>query len=299
MVHLSTLKINSNGTVLSVASTTTSPLFDLLPKVGGKIIEAWQDQDEKKIRGYIDSIFKNPNGVEFSLIVQNHSIQCTAYSYEKGEAFICFKSIKQEVAKSIEDIADKKSVEKQLELIDHAFREVNTAIHFVNQDGAFYEFNEAMNAMLGYTKEEFKTLQLFDLNTYITKEYWAYRWYELKEKKNTPLTTKLKKKDGSIIDVEVKTKFINHAGQELICSFFTDITEKKKAEERLNIVDFSFRNASYPILLLEEDGTLYDFNDAASELYGYTREELISMKTGALSVSMPKKLSKNGNLAHH
>ena len=289
MVHLSTLKINSNGTVLSVASTTTSPLFNLLPKVGGNIIEAWQDQDEKKIRGYIDSIFKNPNGVEFSLIVQNHSIQCTGYNHEKEEAFICFKSIKQEVAKSIEDIADKKSVEKQLELIDHAFREVNTAIHFVNQDGTFYEFNEAMNLMLGYTKEEFKTLKIFDLNTYVTKEYWAYRWYELKEKKNTPLTTKLKKKDGSIIDVEVKTKFINHAGQELICSFFTDITEKKKAEERLNIVDFSFRNASYPILLLEEDGTLYDFNEAASELYGYTREELFGLKTGALSVSMPKK----------
>ena len=231
MVHLSTLKINSSGTVLSVASSATSPLYDLLPKIGDNIVAVWQDQDEKKIRGYIDSIFKNPNGIEFSLIVQNHSIQCTAYSYEKEEAFICFKSIKQEVAKSIEDIADKKSVEKQFNLIDHAFREVNTAIHFVNQDGTFYEFNEAMNAMLGYTKEEFKTLQLFDLNTYITKEYWAYRWYELKENKHTPLTTKLKKKDGSIIDVELKTKFINHAGQELICSFFTDITEKKRAEE--------------------------------------------------------------------
>ena len=289
MVHLSTLKINNNGTVLSVASSHSSPLFRLLPKVGSNIIEAWQGQNEKRIKGYVNSIFQNPNGIEFSLIIQNYAVQCTAFSYEKDQAIICFKSVNQELTKSIEDIANKKSVEKQLELMDHAFRDVNTAIHFVNQDGTFYDFNEAMNAMLGYTREEFKTLKLFDLNTYITKEYWDVRWYELKENKNTPLTTKLRKKDGSIIDVEVRTKFIEHGGQELICSFFTDITLKKKLEERLNLVDFSFRNASYPILLLEEDGTLYDFNEAANKLYGYSREELFSLKTSSLSAIVPSK----------
>jgi len=236
----------------------------------------------------VDSIFKYPNGIEFSLVIENQLVQCTAYSPTKDKATIFIKPITQESSTGVNDIANKKRTEERLELVDFVFKHVNTAIHFVNQDGTFYDFNEALCNMLGYTQKEFSKLKIFDLNTYITKEYWTTRWYFLKEHNGIPLYIKLKKKDGSIIDVEMITQYVNYSRKELICTFLKDITEKKRVDERLELVDFIFRKTAVCIFITREDATFYDFNQAVLDLYGYSKEEMKALKVDDLTAAYHK-----------
>ena len=57
-----------------------------------------------------------------------------------------------------------------------------------------------------------------------------------------------------------------------------DISNQKKIEQRLNLVDFAFKKASLSIFLLNPDATFYDVNDAAHNLLGYTKGELMKLK---------------------
>lgn len=57
----------------------------------------------------------------------------------------------------------------------------------------------------------------------------------------------------------------------------TDVTAKRLIEQRLNLVDFSFKNASVAICLIKSDASFYDFNEATHISLGYTRNELINL----------------------
>ncbi|MGF7117995.1 PAS domain S-box protein [Methanobacterium oryzae] len=69
----------------------------------------------------------------------------------------------------------------------------------------------------------------------------------------------------------------------------TDITEQKKAEERIRQNEEKyqslFNNNHAPMLIINPDsGDIIDFNSAASVFYGYSKDELIRMKITDINV---------------
>ncbi len=177
----------------------------------------------------------------------------------------------------ITDISESKKTLEKLKLVDFAFNNASTAILFVKEDGTFYDYNLSALSLCGYTKEEVKFLQVFDFDPKATPESRNIFWENLKAAKSIQSNRQVQRKDGSWIDIEVKSNIVNFGGDVYNCAFITDITEMKKVEEHLNVVDFSFQNASTAILLVKEDGTFYDFNLASLDLFGYTREEMIAL----------------------
>ncbi len=57
-----------------------------------------------------------------------------------------------------------------------------------------------------------------------------------------------------------------------------DVTIEKKLANQLKVIDFAFRKASISILLVKNDGSLYDANDQAYETLQYTREAFFQLK---------------------
>ena len=176
------------------------------------------------------------------------------------------------------DVTEKIRIEEQLKLIDFSFRKAATSIILVKEDASFYDFNDAAYNMLGYTKEEFSLLTVQDLDDEYPKEIWPQHWEILKSKGSHLVQTRHKKKDGSLIDVLIKTNVIQYRDIILNCAFITDISEKIENEERFRLVDFIFKNAATSIIYIREDATLFDFNDSFCELLGYSREEMSSLK---------------------
>ncbi len=182
------------------------------------------------------------------------------------------------------DITEQKRVEEQLKLVDFAFRNSAVSIFLVKEDASFYDINEMAQRTLGYTKDELMGLLIFDINPRADKTSWAYLWQELRKNGLVSMNSKGKKKDGTIIDVDIKSTFIKYGDIELNCAFVTDITEKKKTIEQLELADFIFRKVSTPIIVRLEDSSFLDFNQAALEMYGYTKDGMKLLKTEDLVV---------------
>ena len=184
----------------------------------------------------------------------------------------------------INDVTEKKKLDEQLRLVDFSFRNAATPMSFIRRDGTFYDFNDATCNLLGYTREEYLKLSIPDINPLFDLTAWVKRWNNIKEGKDLILITKLKRKDGSIIDVEVRANIIHYGDFEINCAFYTDITEKKQIEERLGLVNFVFEKTNVAIIIANTDSTFHDFNEAAQKMHGYSREEMLNFKVGNLVV---------------
>jgi hypothetical protein len=88
-------------------------------------------------------------------------------------------------------------------------------------------------------------------------------------------------KDGHVFPLEVSASLIFSDGESLIQSFVRDITERKQAEEKLQLAASVFTHALEGIMITNADGTIIDVNDAFSEITG----TVVKKPKGATPVS--------------
>ena len=202
-------------------------------------------------------------------------INLKTFSY-KGKEFHC---------SYVTDITEKKKLDEQLKLVDHAFRSAALPMYFMTRNGTIYDYNTAASKTLGYDNSELGNATIYDISIRHTPESWKIRWEEIKAGQTQPYRTKLKKKDKSLLNVDISTNIFEYEGKELTFTSFIDVTEKTKLENKLNLVDFAFRNAAIPMTFIKEDGSFYDFNDATCNLLGYTKQEFIKLNMPAINPS--------------
>ena len=107
------------------------------------------------------------------------------------------------------------------------------SIHWLNLDGKFLYVNEATCRMEGYTKEEFKDMYLEDIDPAFDRESAKECMQDIKNTENWRLESTHKRKDGTIYPVEVSGHAFIFEGQEYICAFARDITQR--LEDKNNI----------------------------------------------------------------
>jgi PAS domain S-box-containing protein len=95
--------------------------------------------------------------------------------------------------------------------------------------------------------------------------------------------------DGRDIWVEVSLDLIPHKGAMVILSTWRDISGRKKAEEALRASEESYRNQflsnSVVMLLTDpESGAIIDANLAAQSFYGYSRDQMRSMRVWEINM---------------
>jgi len=95
------------------------------------------------------------------------------------------------------------------------------------------EANAAYQNLLGYTPEEILQLTLYDLVPYPRKSMDCYVERVLERRSYVSGERRHRRKDGSLVDVEVSANLITYSGREALCIVVRDITERKRAEEEL------------------------------------------------------------------
>ena len=150
-------------------------------------------------------------------------------------------SLKQELAerKKAEE-AIKKEEKKYRALFEHAF----AAIYIVDPDSRqILEANENASKQLGYTKDELVRMKIDDIDFGPSSEEHTAAIKELRNTGGKLFETTNRRKDGSVIDVEISSILIEYSGKIVIQSFVRDITERKKSDDALSESEYYLKKA--------------------------------------------------------
>ena len=107
-------------------------------------------------------------------------------------------------------------------------------ILLIDNKGNITDFNAMAHRTLGYSREEFASLHLSDIDAFQRPEEIAASISEVHENGSGEFEVKHRTKRGEVRDVRVITRLLNISGQIYFHTLWHDITEQKKSEEALN-----------------------------------------------------------------
>ncbi|MHC4265466.1 MAG: PAS domain-containing protein, partial [Planctomycetota bacterium] len=156
----------------------------------------------------------------------------------------------------------------------------------VGLDGKIIHANPALSNISGYSQEELLKMKIEDLEVIESAEDVAEHIEKIQRQGYDRFETKHRRKDGSIIDVEISTQFCDFEEDKFFYSFFHDITDRKQAVEKLKESEHRYQllfdSAPMAILLLDpETGRTLDCNNVALEFAGISKQQFLSSLTAA------------------
>jgi PAS domain S-box-containing protein len=136
----------------------------------------------------------------------------------------------------VEDISERKHAETMLarEAARYQFllKTASDGIHVVDEEGNLIEASDSFLAKLGYSAEEAASLSIADWDLRHSRTEWKERMPEMMATSSL-LETKHRRRDGSLIDVEINCHGVEFEGARYLYASSRDITARKALEEEL------------------------------------------------------------------
>lgn len=143
--------------------------------------------------------------------------------------------------------------------------------------GNILEANPALRQMLGYTKDEIQQLNLSDLNTRLSKQELLKILQQLAGH-SARFETIHKRKDGTLINVEVCTTGAVLDGEVFFFTSSRDITRRKQEQNTLELMKYSIDHLTDAVHWVDKDARIVYANEAMCRKLGYSLEEMLSLK---------------------
>ncbi len=261
------------------------------PESVALLLKAYEDQQKLVLEGKVD-----PNGCV--------RVDVEHYDYAGGRFWVQISAIgiRDENGELIgiqgitRNIHEAKTAQLKLEKSEARFRMLAENLHGViylcHNDKRFHMdyISESIYDLLGYPAEMFFSDEISFADLYHPDD--RARVYETVSKRIAEgeafqLIYRARHSDGSWRWIEEKGKSIQGIGSEtMLEGFLTDVTERIAQEGRIRDSEsryeqlFNDNNDSISVVYLLPNGELSKFievNDAAGEVIGYSREELLQM----------------------
>ena len=136
------------------------------------------------------------------------------------------------------DVTEHKKLERSLKLAQFTIDGAQDAIFHMNQDAQILYVNDAACRHLGYTNDELLTLSVPDINPSFSMEAWRNNWKDTANVGSRRFETLQKRKDGTMVPVEVVANCLKLEDEPVFFSFVRDITERKRADEEIRNLAF-------------------------------------------------------------
>jgi len=198
-------------------------------------------------------------------------------------------------------LEERKRAEKSLEQESYRnkmlLRTASDGIHILDLDGNVVQVNDAFCRMLGYTETE-----MLGMNA----AQWDAQWTTAQIKANidalgenaSMIKTRHRRRDGSIIDVEIGVVRVDIDGQQLVYCSSRDVTERKRAEDSLRKLSLAVEQSSHSIIITDLDASIEYVNEAFIRTSGYSRAEVIGQNPRLLHSGKNPKATYDDLWAH-
>ena len=142
---------------------------------------------------------------------------------------------------------------------------------------SFLAVNDAAVHHYGYTRDQFLAMTVADISVPGTGEEGSGKIAVSSERVQF---LKQRRRDGSLIDVELTSHSVSFEGQEAILMLAQDVTEQRQAKSRLLASEQKFAKAFHlsPLgvtISTRTEGRYVDVNETFLEMVGYGRDEVI------------------------
>jgi diguanylate cyclase (GGDEF)-like protein/PAS domain S-box-containing protein len=189
---------------------------------------------------------------------------------------------------TIQDITERVQAEqallKQSETNKAFLRNASDGIHILDQDSNVIEASDSFCAMLGYSRDEILGLNVAQWDAGLLGDALASKLNALYGNAGrTQFETRHRRKDGSIIDVEISSIPLRIEGRTVLFNSSRDISQRKKAEEQLHLAASVFSHAREGIMITDADATIIDVNDTFTRITGYSRAEIVGQNPRRLN----------------
>jgi len=208
-----------------------------------------RDIFEKSVRGEIDppEYYENPiltkSGQERLVAWHN-----TILRDDKGKVAA--------VLSSGEDITERKKSERQLTRTlawqEAIFEGSRDAVFITDEDSRFVAVNRAACELTGYSKEELLHMRIPDLHE--PEDLTAYNLYHDRIMAGEEIVSEAKilRKDRTKVDTEFNNRCIKISGTPYMHTVARDVTERKKAEQKLREHEVKLKALASQLTLSEE-----------------------------------------------
>ncbi|MET0068033.1 MAG: PAS domain S-box protein [Candidatus Thiodiazotropha sp.] len=164
----------------------------------------------------------------------------------------------------VTDITERKTMETSLRFSQFIFDKADIAIFVLGDEGEFLQTNEQVSRYLGYSQQELRKMDIFDVDTVLTRDVWPEFMTNLRNHGVQTIETFNRRKDGKVIPIQVLDNIMRFEGEEFHVAFVQDISEHKQMEQALREkqqrLDLALSGANEGIWdwYLEQDQVYFD-----------------------------------------
>lgn len=165
----------------------------------------------------------------------------------------------------------KKSEEKFRNIFQH-----HAAVKLIidPDNGNIVEANNAAALFYGWPVEKLLKMNINQINALESLEV-QNEMEKARLSKKKHFDFRHRKADGSYVDVEVFSSSIMYGDKEFLHSIIHDISEKKKAEEKLNLLNRAIEASSVSVVITDSEGKINYINPYFTFITGYTNEDVL------------------------
>jgi PAS domain S-box-containing protein len=192
------------------------------------------------------------------------------------------------------DITERKRAERALRESEEQYRLLFDSSPvpmwvFDRKTFAFLAVNEAAVQHYGFSRQEFLAMTILDIRPEEDIDPLLKATATPAQGLQSPEVWRHRKKDGTIIDVEITSHDLLFHGREAELILTHDITEQRRNEANLRLSEERFSKAfrSSPLaitIVTQAEGRYVDINDAYLEMLGYERDEVIGRTSTELRI---------------
>ncbi|MGB8634036.1 MAG: PAS domain S-box protein, partial [Rhodanobacteraceae bacterium] len=199
--------------------------------------------------------------------------------------------LRQRIAELEKALRDAEQVSQSLSESEAQFRKM--AQHSllgisIIVDGQYTYTNPAYNDTFGYSAEEMLSLNPLDRIAPGDRAFAAEKLRQAlaSEIERAEFSLRVQRKDGNLLDIELSGSAMMVNGKRALILLTKDVTSRTTAERRLResqeTLSTIAASASDAIVMIDNDGQITFWNDAAESMFGHTSSEAIGQDLHAL-----------------